>query len=75
MSQETITIKPVKKVWMCVSESGNPDFQTISYYREISKNKLCDQGFWDWKKWKSKGWKCVRVDVNFSIVIPKKHVD
>lgn len=60
----------VLEMWCCVGtgfKCGNYyDTSTLSYLRKWSIEKLVEGGYWPWRKWKSKGWKCVRVTVSIN---------
>lgn len=52
--------------WICIgTQFTTPyyDESTIAYKRTTSIKRLCADSSWNWKKWKSKGWKCIKVSI------------
>ncbi len=63
----------VKNYWICVHTSGMVALESIAYSKPQSiKNKLAtwqkDRPISKWRYWKYRGWKCVKVNINFSQV-------
>ena len=56
-----------QKLWCCVGLNFKKGpyyaWQSLSYKRTESIKKHIDGGAWNWLKWKSKGWKCIKVEV------------
>lgn len=71
MTTETpIKITPIKGVWVCIDKNGYPDISTIHFYRSSSRSKLLAGSSVKWKVAKVNGWKCIKVNVNFTPQIP-----
>jgi hypothetical protein len=47
--------------------------ETLSYTKKGSIKKHIEYSFWTWHKWKTKGWKCIQVEVEIKPIY-KKHV-
>ena len=55
-----------QKLWCCVGyDFKEPvyDYESLAYYKKRSITKHLREGYWDWKTWQKKGWKCIRVEV------------
>jgi hypothetical protein len=53
-------------LWCCVGfkfTSPCYDWSSLSYKRTDSIKKFITGSSWNWIKWKSKGWKCIKVSV------------
>ena len=54
------------KLWCCVGSSFKEPtyaYDSLSYNRSVSIEKHIKGGSWGWDQWKSKGWKCIKVEV------------
>lgn len=55
-----------QKLWCCVGfDFKTPYFQwhSLAYTRSQSIKLHTESSVWTWRKWKSKGWKCIKVEV------------
>lgn len=62
---EPLEIKPLKKMWVCIGGKSYPDYSSISYTRTDSIKKCIAGTNWTWRKYKSNGWQCVKVNIEF----------
>lgn len=63
MEENKINIKPLTNMWVCVSELKCIDYETFSCTRTSSIKKLVLNTSWTWRKWRRKGYRCIRVNV------------
>lgn len=49
-------------LWCCVKKS-NYDWTALSYKRTDSIKSFMQGSLSAWQQWKSKGWKCIKVEV------------
>lgn len=66
-------LQPVVNVWVCVDNYNDPDYDTISTTKNWSISKLtgkmvANSKFSKWNFWKGKGYKCLKVNIDFSQV-------
>lgn len=59
------TLKQLNRMWVCVGQTKDPDYSSIAYKRTDSIKNSIKGTYWSWRKWKSKGWKCIRVNIHF----------
>lgn len=55
-----------RKLWCCVGfQFKKPYYQwhSLAYTKSASIKLHTGGGDWTWIKWKSKGWKCIKVEV------------
>jgi formylmethanofuran dehydrogenase subunit A len=55
----------LKNMWICAGQNMIPEYQTISHLRSKSIKKAEAIFGWDWKRIKSYGWKCIKVNIHF----------
>jgi hypothetical protein len=54
-----------QKLWCCVKEFKKTfyDFSTLAETKKRSIKCFEDEGFFEWKEFKKRGWKCIKVEV------------
>jgi len=70
-------IKPIKTAWMCIGtwpDEYYPDVQSVAFTRKDSIKKILDVSAKDWNFFKSRGWQCVRVGIDFKLLSNPKEI-
>lgn len=59
--------------WCCVGTNFKEGpcyaLESMRYSRSTSICAFIDGGDWTWRKWKAKGWKCVKVAIEITPIV------
>lgn len=66
-------IASLGNLWVCINKDNEPNYGTISTtksgsIKELTSMLIPNSKFSKWDFWKRKGYKCIKVNINFSQV-------
>jgi hypothetical protein len=66
-----LQIVPLDGLWVCICKNNEPNYATISTtksgsIKELTSLLIHNSKFSKWDYWKRKGYRCIKVNINFS---------
>ena len=61
-------IRSIQKIWICVDKMNNPDRTSITFKRTESISMFVVGTSFNWRQWKTMGARCIKVDIDFTVI-------